>query len=170
MDKHKRGDTLNIELDDYDTRILAELQAEARLTMAELGRRVHLSQPAVTERVRKLEAAGVITGYRATVDLGRLGYGIRAIIRVGRCDYPRFIKLLQQTPEVINAYNVTGEDSWILEIAVIDVGHLDAVVTKFCLLTETSTSIVLNAAREHAAVLPARRENIKPAIKKVTGK
>src|SRR5512138_3896619 len=96
--------------DGYDTSILAELQADARLSMAELGRRVHLSQPAVAERVRKLESAGVITGYRATVDLGRLGYGIRAIMRVGRCDYQRFVKLLQQTPEVINAYNVTGED------------------------------------------------------------
>ena len=54
-----------VPLDTYDTRILAELQADARLTLAELGRRVHLSQPAVAERVRKLEAAGVITGYRA---------------------------------------------------------------------------------------------------------
>src|SRR5436190_13483942 len=160
MDKHKRGDTLNIELDDYDTRILAELQAEARLTMAELGRRVHLSQPAVTERVRKLEAAGVITGYRATVDLGRLGYGIRAIIRVGRCDYPRFIKLLQQTPEAINAYNVTGEDSWIVEIAVMDVSHLDAVVSNFWLLAETSTSIILKPTREHQPMAPAQRQNV----------
>src|SRR4030081_3391495 len=133
-----RALSLITDLDDYDTRILAELQAEARLTMAELGRRVHLSQPAVTERVRKLEASGVITGYRATVDLGQLGYGIRAMIRVGRAEYARVVKLIQQTPEVINAYNVTGEDSWILEIAVIDVSHLDAVVTKFCILTETS--------------------------------
>ena len=74
--------SLNPALDAHDTRILAELQADARLTMAELGRRVHLSQPAVTERVKKLEAAGVISGYRATVNLGKLGYGIRAIIRV----------------------------------------------------------------------------------------
>jgi Lrp/AsnC family leucine-responsive transcriptional regulator len=158
---------LNIELDAHDTRILAELQAEARLTMAELGRRVHLSQPAVTERVRKLEASGVITGYRATVDLGQLGYGIRAMIRVGRAEYARVVKLIQQTPEVINAYNVTGEDSWILEIAVIDVSHLDAVVTKFCILTETSTAIILNQAREHLAMAPARREDVKPPLKKV---
>ena len=74
------------------------------------------------------------------------------------------------TPEVVNAYNMTGEDSWILEIAVIDVEHLDAVVTKFCLATETSTSIVLNTPRENATVLPARRENIKPSVKKVTGR
>jgi Lrp/AsnC family transcriptional regulator, leucine-responsive regulatory protein len=158
------------EFDNYDSRILAELQRDARITMAELGRRVHLSQPAVTERVRKLEMSGVVKGYRAEVDVTRLGYGIRAIVRVGRVEYARVVKLIEQTPEVINAYNVTGEDSWVLEIAVIDVPHLDAVVTKFCILTETSTCIVLNTPRENAVVLPARRENVKPAIRKVTGK
>lgn len=155
-------------LDAYDTRILAELQADARLSMAELGRRVHLSQPAVTERVRKLESSGVITGYRATVNLSALGYGIRAIVRVARAEYARVVKLIQQTPEVINAFNVTGEDSWILEIAVIDVAHLDAVVTRFCLLAETSTSIILNAPREHLAMLPPRAEDVKPPIRKLS--
>ncbi len=158
------------EFDLYDSRILAELQRDARITMAELGRRVHLSQPAVTERVRKLELNGVIKGYRAEVDYQRLGYGIRAMVRVGRAEYARVVKLIEQTPEVVNAFNVTGDDSWVLEIAVIDVQHLDAVVTKFCILTETATCIVLNAPRENAAVLPARRENIKPVIRKVTGK
>ncbi len=158
------------EFDHYDSCILGELQRDARITMAELGRRVHLSQPAVTERVRKLEMSGVIKGYRAVVDHQRLGYAIRAIVRVGRVEYARVVKLIEQTPEVINAYNVTGDDSWVLEIAVIDVPHLDAVVTKFCILTETSTCIVLNMPRENASVLPARRENIKPVIKKVTGK
>ena len=158
------------EIDAYDARILAELQRDARITMAELGRRVHLSQPAVTERVRKLELQGVIKGYRAVVDHQRLGYGIRAIVRVGRVEYARVVKLIEQTPEVINAFNVTGEDSWVLEIAVIDVEHLDAVVTKFCILTETSTSIVLNMPRENATVLPASRDNIRPAIRKVTGR
>lgn len=155
-------------LDSHDTRILAELQADARLSMAELGRRVHLSQPAVTERVRKLETAGVITGYRATVDLTKLGYGIRAMIRIGRAEFVRMAKAVSQTPEVINAYNVTGEDSWMLEIAVIDVPHLDAVVTKFCLLAETSTAIILNAVREHQPMLPPLREEVKPLVKKVT--
>lgn len=158
------------ETDVYDARILSELQNDARISMAELGRRVHLSQPAVTERVRKLELQGVIKGYRAVVDYQRLGYGIRALVRVGRAEYTRVVRLVEQTPEVVNAWNVTGEDSWVLEIAVIDVEHLDAVVTKFCILTETSTSIVLNVPREDAPVLPARRENIKPTIKKVTGK
>ena len=88
-------------LDVHDGRILAELQRDARITMAELGRRVHLSQPAVTERVRKLELNGVIKGYRAVVDYQRLGYGIRAIVRVGRVEYARVVKLIEQTPDRI---------------------------------------------------------------------
>lgn len=158
------------EFDNFDSRILELLQKDARITMAELGRRVHLSQPAVTERVRKLELGGVITGYHAQVDVSRLGYGIRAIIRVGRAEYARVVKLIEQTPEVVNAYNVTGEDSWLLEIAVIDVAHLDAVVSRFCLLTETSTCIVLNAPLENSLVLPARRDSVKPNIKKPSTK
>ena len=130
------------EFDAYDAAILGALQNDARITMAQLGRLVHLSQPAVTERVRKLELSGVITGYRAQVNYQRLGYGIRAVVRVGRADYARIVKLVEQTPEVIAAYNVTGDDSWVLQIAVIDVAHLDAVVTKFCVVTETATCIV----------------------------
>jgi Lrp/AsnC family leucine-responsive transcriptional regulator len=145
----------HVELDAHDTRILAELQADARLPMAELGRRVHLSQPAVTERVRKLEAAGVITGYQARVDLGALGYGIRAFVRAGRADVARMTQAIRDTPEVIDAYNVTGEDSWVLEIAVTDVAHLDEVVSRFCLLAETSTSIILKTLREQQVVAPA---------------
>lgn len=141
-------------LDSYDTHILAELQADARLTLAELGRRVHLSQPAVAERVRKLEGAGVITGYRATVNLGALGYGIRALVRVGRTEYERVVRLVEAQPEVVNAWNVTGEDSWMIEIAVTDVAHLDRVITQLCLLAETSTSIILKTVLENRVMLP----------------
>jgi Lrp/AsnC family leucine-responsive transcriptional regulator len=154
-------------LDNHDTRILAELQADARLTMSELGRRVHLSQPAVTERVRKLEAAGVITGYQARVDLGSLGYGIRAIVRAGRCDFTRMSKLVRETSEIVNAWNVTGEDSWVLEIAVIDVSHLDAVVSRFCLLAETSTSIILKSLREQEVMGPPHHEAPKAVTRRV---
>lgn len=143
-----------IPLDTYDTRILAELQADARITLAELGRRVHLSQPAVAERVRKLEGAGVITGYRASVNLGALGYGIRALVRVGRTEYERVVRLVEAQPEVVNAWNITGEDSWMLEIAVTDVAHLDRVVTQLCLLAETSTSIILKTVLENRVMLP----------------
>jgi Lrp/AsnC family transcriptional regulator, leucine-responsive regulatory protein len=147
-------------LDSYDTRILAELQADARMTLAELGRRVHLSQPAVAERVRKLEAAGVITGYRTTVNLAALGYGIRALVRVGRTEFPGMVRLVSEMPEVVNAWNITGEDSWLLEIAVTDVAHLDAVVSQLCNLAETSTSIILKSVREHQVMLPPNQDPV----------
>lgn len=141
-------------LDAYDTRILAELQADARLSMAELGRRVHLSQPAVTERVRKLESGGVITGYRASVDPAALGYGIGALVRVGRCDYTRMLRAIDERAEIVRAWNITGEDSWLFEIVVVDVAHLDRVVTRLSELSETSTSIILKTPRAHRVLLP----------------
>ena len=143
-----------IELDQHDHRILAELQADARLSMAELGRRVHLSQPAVTERVRKLEECGVIRGYRAVVDAGKLGYGIRAVIRIGNTDEGDLLRALADSPEVLTAYGVTGEDSWIFEIAVRDVAHLSAVLSRYCQQTPTSTAIILRTVREHAPIKP----------------
>lgn len=142
-------------LDSPDRLILAELQADARISIAELARRVKLSQPAVRERVHKLETAGVIESYKATVNFRALGFGIRAIMRLGRSDYPRVAKLVAKTPEVVTAFNVTGEDSWILEIVVRDVEHLDTVVSQFCMLADTSTSIILKAPRERHAVTPA---------------
>ncbi|MCV2367171.1 Lrp/AsnC family transcriptional regulator [Roseateles oligotrophus] len=142
------------DFDSHDHRILAELQADARLTMAELGRRVHLSQPAVTERVRKLEDLGVISGYQAIVNSAKLGYAIRAVIRVGRCDEARVLRALEASPEVLTAFNVTGEDSWILEIAVRDVAHLEQVLQRYCSLAETSTAIILRCLREHAPLRP----------------
>ena len=149
--------TLN-SIDSIDAKILGELQRDARISVAELARRIHLSQPAVRERVQKLETGGIIRGFRTSVDVQALGYGIRAIMRVGRCETARMEKLIAKTPEVVTAYNVTGEDSWILEIAVIDVRHLDAVVSRFCSLAVTSTSIILNTLREHHPLAPAQQD------------
>jgi Lrp/AsnC family transcriptional regulator, leucine-responsive regulatory protein len=148
--------TLNLEIDGYDEAILRELQLDARISMAELGRRVHLSQPAVTERVRKLEESGVITGYRATVNAAKLGYGIRAIIRATKCEYQDMVKLIDKTPEIVKAHSITGGDSWDLEIVVRDVEHLDAVLWVLKKLTDTTTTVVLRTPREHAVILPPR--------------
>jgi len=142
------------EFDIHDIRILAELQRDARLTMAELGRRVHLSQPATTERVRKLEAAKIITGYHAQIDRQALGYGIHALVRVGRADLARMTKLAREMPEVLSCYNVTGDDSWVLEIVVVDVAHLESVVKPFCELADTSTSVILKVVVENRRLLP----------------
>jgi Lrp/AsnC family transcriptional regulator, leucine-responsive regulatory protein len=141
---------MSAQLDHFDTRILALLQADARLTMAELSRRINLSQPATTERVRKLESLGIVQGYRAVVDAQALGFNIRALVRIGRSNFDKVKKLLEKTPEVRTAHNITGEDSWLIEITVRDVAHLDEVISKFCDLGETSTSIVLNTIARDA--------------------
>jgi Lrp/AsnC family leucine-responsive transcriptional regulator len=164
------ADTLIIEIDDYDARILAELQADARLSMAELGRRVRLSQPAVTERVRKLEEGGVITGYHARVDASKLGYRIRAVVRVRGCDYPAMLRRIEQLPEVRTAFNVTGEDSWIMEIAVRDVEHLDVVLRVLCDATETSTAVILRAPRENAPLVPPGELEKRARLAAATGR
>ena len=143
-----------LKLDAHDRKLLAELQSDARVSVAELARRVGLSQPAVRDRIHKLESSGVIEGYRATLNYRALGYGIRAIVRLGRCDSARVGRLIARTPEVLNAYQVTGDNSWVLEIIVVDVEHLDAVVSQFCALAESSTSIILKAPREHHPVAP----------------
>lgn len=146
------------DFDHYDHRILIELQNDARLSMAELGRRVHLSQPAVTERVRKMEEKGVITGYHAKLDCEALGYQIQAIVRiVGQSpNFNTIVQLIEETPEVLSAYNVTGEDSWVMEIAVANVRHLDEVVSKFSDVAETSTSIVLRTIKDQNGIMPLK--------------
>jgi Lrp/AsnC family transcriptional regulator, leucine-responsive regulatory protein len=154
------------EIDTFDEAILRELQQDARLSMAELGRRVHLSQPAVTERVRKLEMQGVITGYRATVNPMKLGYGLRALIRTAHCDYHAMVKLIEKMPEIVRAHSITGVDNWSLEIVVKDVAHLDAVLWQLKTLTDTATSVVLSAPREHAA-LSLPREMASPSEKQL---
>ena len=143
---------LIMNLDPKDHAILDVLQTRARLSMVELGKRVDLSHAAVADRVRRLEETGVIRGYRAQVDPKRLGFGIRALVRMGCVEWDRVAALIDQSPEVTDAFNVTGEDSWVLLIAVRDVEHLDAVLSRFSEVGEPNTSIVLRAPRERGAL------------------
>ncbi|MEQ1783575.1 MAG: Lrp/AsnC family transcriptional regulator [Hyphomonadaceae bacterium] len=156
-----------MQLDARDQRILDELQVDARLTMVELGRRVHLSHPAVTERVRRLEDCGVICGYRAHLDAKQLGFGVRAWVRVGRADWDCMAALIASTPEVIDAFNVTGDDSWVMLIVARGVEHLDDLLARFSELGETATSVVLRALRERgplpvATLGPSATEELSP--------
>jgi Lrp/AsnC family leucine-responsive transcriptional regulator len=130
--------------DSTDARIVEELQANARLTNAELGRRVSLSAPAVAERVRRLERDGVITGYHAEVDPKALGYGLGAIIRIrpSARQLPKVAELARETPEVVECHRITGEDCFFMKLHVRDVEHLEEVLDRFILYGQTTTSIV----------------------------
>jgi Lrp/AsnC family leucine-responsive transcriptional regulator len=132
-------------LDAMDHKILAELQANARLAFAELGRRVGLSTPAVIERVRRLEDAAVILRYTAQVDPAKVGLPLRAFIKITvvgeRLEH--FKGLARRVPEVLECHRVTGAESYILQVAVRDLLHLEAVIDSLTPYVATNTSLVL---------------------------
>ena len=130
--------------DSLNRRILGELQLNPRLTMTELGRRVGLSSPAVTERVRRLEESGVIRGYRLDVDPAALGLPMSAFIRVkpNAGQLPRVIDVATEIPEVVECHRVTGEDCLIIRVHLPNIEQLDRVLDAFLEFGNTTTSIV----------------------------
>ena len=131
--------------DALDLAILTELQADARLPFAELGRRVSLSTPAVIERVRKLEDSGTIRGYHAQVDPVAVGLPLRAFIKVTIAGdkLERFAAVARRVTEVRECHRVTGAESFIVQVAVRDVAHLEQVIDSLAPYVATQTSIVL---------------------------
>jgi Lrp/AsnC family leucine-responsive transcriptional regulator len=131
-------------LDDTDRRLLAELQADARLTRAEIGRRVGLSAPAVAERIQRLERGGVIRGYHAELDPRAVGYSLSAIIRM-RPDPGQIqnaAELARRTSEIVECHRVTGEDCFVIKAHVRDVEHLEQLIDRFVVLGRTTSSIM----------------------------
>ena len=131
--------------DEIDRRILVELQDDGRVTMAELGRRVNLSAPAVGERVQRLEESGVITGYSAVVDPRAIGYPIAAIVRIRPAR-----RQLHKVPEVVECHRVTGEDCYIARLHLRSMDDLERILDRFAAVGQTTTSIV------HSAPVPRR--------------
>src|SRR5450755_2884052 len=115
------------QIDAVNRRVLEELQQDPRLTMSELGRRIGMSSPAVTERVRRLEETGVIRGYRLELDPVALGLPIAAYIRIrpNSGQLPRIAELARQIPEVVECHRVTGEDCFVLKIHIPAIDQFD---------------------------------------------
>ena len=155
---HKRARTRDVDayeanlLDSVNLRLLSELQADGRITLAQLGRRVGLSAPAVAERVQRLERAGVIRGYHADLDPRALGFPVAAIVRIrpspGRLQ--RIPEIARETPEVAECYRITGEDCYLLRIQLRSIDDLEEVLDRFTPFGLTTTSIV------HSAPVPRR--------------
>lgn len=134
-------------IDVIDRKVLNELQQDARISYAELGRRVGLTTPAVIERVRKLEDAGVITGYRAEIDASKVGFPITAFVRMSitGVDYSHIIEVAEQSNEVLECHRGTGGDSFIMKVAVSSVEHLQQIIDKLTPYGITTTAIVLSS-------------------------
>ena len=145
--KEKRMFTYKLayeEIDAVNRRVLEELLHDPRLTMSELGRRVGMSSPAVTERVRRLEETGVIRGYRLDLDPVALGLPIAAYVRIrpNPGQLPKVAELAQQIPEVVECHRVTGEDCFILKVYIPAIDQLDRLLDSFLLYGSTTTSII----------------------------
>ena len=113
--------------------------------MSELARRVGMSAPAVTERVQRLEAAGVITGYRMEIDPAALGLPVAAIVRIrpGPGQLPKIARTAQETPQVVECHRITGEDCFLLKVHAPTIGALEEILDAFLLYGQTTTSVVV---------------------------
>lgn len=133
-------------LDETGWRILHALQENARISFSELGQQVGLSAPAVAERIRRMEDAGIIKGYYAEIDISRIGYPISAMIRLNTdgdmCS--RFGTLSRDIPEIMECYRVTGTDSYIMKAAVASIEHLETLIDRLETFGRLTTSIVLS--------------------------
>jgi Lrp/AsnC family transcriptional regulator, leucine-responsive regulatory protein len=131
-------------LDPTNRLLLQELQANARLSVAELGRRVSLSAPAVADRLQRLERARVITGYRAEVDPKALGYPISALVRIRPTtrQLQKIPELAREIPEVVECHRVTGEDCFVLKLHLRAMDDLEELLDRFIVYGQTTTSIV----------------------------
>ena len=134
-------------LDDTDWRLLEALQSDGRASYADLGRIVALSPSAVTERVRRLEDGGVITGYTAEVDPEKLGLTIMAMVRLRypHGNYKPFRDLLATTPEIGEAHHVTGEDCFVLTVRARSMRHLEEITGRISGLGAVTTSVVYSS-------------------------
>jgi Lrp/AsnC family transcriptional regulator, leucine-responsive regulatory protein len=130
--------------DPVNARILHALQSNPRLTMSELGRRVGLSSPAVTERVRRLEESGVIQSYCLAINPVALGLPIAAYVRIrpNPGQLPNIAQLAQHIPEVVECHRVTGEDCFILKVYLPSLEQLDRILDAFLMYGTTTTSLI----------------------------
>ncbi|QBD76137.1 Lrp/AsnC family transcriptional regulator [Ktedonosporobacter rubrisoli] len=136
--------SIHKEIDPINRRVLEELQRDPRLTMSELGRRIGMSSPAVTERVHRLEEAGVIRGYRLELNPAALGLPIAAYVRIrpNPGQLPKIAELARQIPEVVECHRVTGEDCFVLKVYIPAIEQLDRILDCFLLYGTTTTTII----------------------------
>jgi Lrp/AsnC family leucine-responsive transcriptional regulator len=136
-----------VTLDRTDWRLLEELQRDGRASYADLARVVAMSPSAVAERIRRLEEAGVIAGYRATIDPERVGLQVLAFVRLRypNGNYKPFHALLDSTAEIVEAHHVTGEDCFVLKVVARSMRHLEEVTGRISGLGAVTTSVVYSS-------------------------
>src|ERR1700678_1534046 len=143
-----RAATNTVDLDPIAWKIIEALQHDARLSFAELGRKAGLSAPAAAERVHRLEEAGIITGYHASLNMAKLGMPIHVIVRLtilgGDVQVTRTVPGIKELTGISRCHRTPGAESFVIEADVVSIRHLEALIDKLNALGATSTSTVLS--------------------------
>lgn len=143
-------------MDNIDQRILEILQQNARITLIQLSKELHLSRPSVNERIKRLQESGVIEGFTTRISPAALGKGVQAIVQVGnlKCGCQDFERRIKEEKEVYECHRVTGTDSYYMKTAVESISHLEKLVDRLIQYGQVNTSIILSTPVDHRPLLP----------------
>lgn len=145
-------------IDSLNWKILKCLQSNARLSNAEIGRQVGISSPAVSERIKKMEDAGIIRGYHAHIAPIEAGYQLKAIItlRAFMGMLKPFLEKVKTYDEVLNCYRITGNENIVMEVVLKNQKHLESFIDQLIIFGETKTQIVLSHVVSYNDVKPVK--------------
>lgn len=147
-----------MDLDTLNWKILKCLQENARQSNAEIGRQVGVSSPAVSERIKRMEDAGIILGYKTIVSPLDMGYQLKAIITlhafIGKLK--PFLEKVKTFDEVLNCYRITGNENIVMEVLLKNQKHLETFIDQLIVYGETKTQIVLSHVTRFKEVKPAK--------------
>lgn len=143
-------------MDTLNWKILQCLQQNSRLSNAEIGRQVGISSPAVSERIKKMEDAGIIEGYSTSVSAFQVGYQLKAIVtlRAFMGMLKPFMQKVKTYPEVLNCYRITGNENFVMEVVLKNQKHLEQFIDQLIVYGETKTQIVLSRVVSGSEIKP----------------
>lgn len=146
----------NMAVDELNKKILKCLQENARMSNAEIGRRIGMSSPAVSERIKKLEDAEVIKGYTTVISPFEVGYQLKAIVtlRAFMGMLKPFLEKVKTYDEVVNCYRITGNENIVMEVVLKHQKHLESFIDQLIIYGETKTQIVLSHVVKHSEIKP----------------
>ena len=143
-------------LDETDKKIIEILQEDGRISMKDLGKLIGLTSPAVSERIKRLENCGIISGYKAIINPDALGRNIKAFIHIslpGSQSYAEFLENAKNDPRIVECHHITGDDCSLLKVLVSDMQELESVIDSIKKIGSTKTSVILSTPIQAKSIL-----------------
>ena len=143
-------------LDETDRKIIEILQEDGRISMKDLGKLIGLTSPAVSERIKRLENCGIISGYKAIINPDALGRNITAFIHIslpGSQSYAEFLENAKNDPRIVECHHITGDDCSLLKVLVSDMQELESVIDSIKKIGSTKTSVILSTPIQAKSIL-----------------